>query len=167
MTVFIKRMEWGFFVGPMKSLINQSHLLTGSSRMCQLVSMMSSFVGEKWDFQRVFEHSRLSEADLNASREYLIDVREESELSQSGRIPNAINIPLGGLEATLKSAQMFAGRAGPGRRVPSNKTDNLLVFTCQSGMRAVRAAGMAKQLGFEKVAVYPGSFSEWSRQINK
>lgn len=134
-------------------------------RMGQFFSMsMSTFSGERWTFERVLEHSKKTAKELVDSHEYLIDVREENEIKGSGGIPNAINIPVGNVETTLKFPEVFESRAK--RNFPDLRSDKL-IFTCQSGMRASRAASLAQSLGFENVAVYPGSFSEWSSHIKK
>lgn len=139
-------------------------MLKGSlKRMGQFLSM-STFSGEQWTFERVLEHSRKSARELGDSQEYLIDVREVSEIRGSGSIPNAVNIPLGDLPQTLKTPEAFESQAK--RNFPDPDASKL-IFTCQSGMRASRAACTAQSLGFKNVAVYPGSFSDWSSKINK
>lgn len=135
------------------------------SRMGQ---MFSSFSGEKWNFDRVLAHSQKTSEQLTAadsSQEYLIDVREVSEISNSAAIPNAINIPCGSVESALKLPKTFSQFA-PNRKFPDVERDKL-IFSCQSGMRAGRAACTAQALGYENVAVYPGSFSEWSSKMKK
>ena len=129
--------------------------------MGQMTSMFSSFSGEKWNFEKVLSHSQKSSKELAESREYLIDVREESEIRGSGAIPNAINIPLGHVESALKFPKIFDQIVSGSRPFPDAEGDKL-IFTCQSGMRAGRAAVMAQALGYEIVAVYPGSFSVFS-----
>jgi 3-mercaptopyruvate sulfurtransferase SseA len=132
--------------------------------MGQLMSM-ATFSGERWTFERVLEHSKKSAKELSESHEYLIDVREENEISGSGWIPNSINIPLGHVEGVLKMPEAFESRAR--RPFPDSQSEDKLIFTCQSGMRASRAAVTAQSLGFKNVAVYPGSFSEWSSKTKK
>lgn len=134
-------------------------------KMGQMASMFSTFSGDKWNFERVLEHSKKSAQELKESREYLIDVREANEISGSGAIPNAINIPLGSVDAALKFPKQFEQFCKGSRSFPDAEADKL-IFSCQSGMRAGRAAAAAQGLGFEKVAVYPGSYSEW-RAANK
>jgi thiosulfate:glutathione sulfurtransferase len=130
-------------------------------RMGQMASMFSSFAGEKWYFDKILAHSQKSTQELKESREYLIDVREENEIRGSGAIPNAINIPLGHVESALKFPKIFNQIVMESRTFPDAEGDKL-IFTCQSGMRAGRAAATAQALGYENVAVYPGSFSDWS-----
>ena len=136
-------------------------MLKSSKRMGQLLSM-SAFSGERWAFNRVLEHSKKSSNELLESQEYLIDVRETDEIRNSGTIPNAINVPLAMVETVLSSPSAFRSKSI--RPFPSTSADKL-ICTCQSGMRASRAAVTAQSLGFENVAVYPGSFSDWSSQF--
>ena len=145
-------------------------LCTTRLKMGQVFSMFSTFSGEKWNFERVLAHSRKTSQELeNLNRhEYLIDVREVNEIKNSGAIPNAINIPLGSLETALKFPTNFAQYLPTPSNLPFPSAENdQLIFTCQSGVRAGRAAGTAQSLGFEKVAVYSGSFSDWYSRINK
>lgn len=130
-------------------------------RMGQIASMFSSFSGEKWNFENVLAHSQKSAKELSETREYLIDVREENEIRTSSAIPNAINIPLGSVESALKFPKTFNQFVKDSRTFPDAEGDKL-IFTCQSGIRAGRAASTAQALGYEKVAVYSGSFSDWS-----
>lgn len=140
-------------------LVKQS--FTRLPRMGQIVSMFSSFSGEKWNYEKVLAHSQKTAQELVESKEYLIDVREENEIRGSGAIPNSINIPLGHVESALKFPKIFNQISMGSRTFPDAENDKL-IFTCQSGMRAGRAAASAQALGYEKVAVYPGSFSDWS-----
>ncbi|KAM7369891.1 hypothetical protein PAMP_011179 [Pampus punctatissimus] len=77
----------------------------------------------------------------------LFDVRNLDEY-QAGHIPNAVNIPLGSLEESLKLSpedfqQKFEVRA-------PEKDDDNLVFHCQSGKRSAKALDIARQLGFSR-----------------
>lgn len=136
------------------------------SKMGQIASMFSTFSGERWSFERVLEHSKKSPKELEDFREYLIDVREVDEINKSGAIPNAINIPCGYVETALKFPKHFEQFCQGSRKFPDAEGDKL-IFSCQSGMRAGRAAATAQALGYEKVAIYPGSYSEWRANIGK
>jgi rhodanese-related sulfurtransferase len=41
--------------------------------------------------------------------------------------------------------------------------DQELVFYCKAGVRSSAAAGLAKQVGYENVGEYRGSWLEWSK----
>ncbi|EAT40970.1 AAEL007339-PA [Aedes aegypti] len=89
----------------------------------------------------------------------LIDVRQPEELACTGSIPTSINIPLATVSDELKLApsvfQCKYGRAKPGLNDP-------IIFTCQSGNRAAKAALAAVQLGFRNVKNYVGSWIEYA-----
>ncbi|KAM7390462.1 hypothetical protein PAMA_008564 [Pampus argenteus] len=94
----------------------------------------------------------------------LFDVRNPDEY-QAGHIPDAVNMPLGSLDESLKLSpedfqQKFAVKA-PG------KDDDNLVFHCQSGRRSAKALDVARQLGFSRARHYKGGYSEWVEQEGK
>ncbi|XP_029313722.1 thiosulfate:glutathione sulfurtransferase [Cottoperca gobio] len=91
----------------------------------------------------------------------LFDVRNPDEY-QAGRIPDAVNIPLGNLEESLKLSpepfqQKFEAKA-PG------KEDDNIVFHCRSGKRSSKALDIARQLGFSRSRHYEGGYSEWAEK---
>ena len=83
---------------------------------------------------------------------YIVDVREESEVAQSGKIKDAIHIPRGLIEFQL-SAESTTN--------PLNikKDSNILIY-CAAGIRAALAAKTLQDLGFENVFNL-GGLSEW------
>ena len=83
---------------------------------------------------------------------YIVDVREESEVAQSGKIKDAIHIPRGLLEFQL-SAESTTN--------PLNiKKDSDILIYCAAGIRAALAAKTLQDLGFENVFNL-GGLSEW------
>lgn len=134
-----------------------------------IASMLSSFSGfEQWEFPQILEYSKKTSTELSASHEFLIDVREVDEIRNTAAIPNSINIPLGLVDETLKSPIKLSKFLKGTRDIPTTSesgSQDKLIFTCQSGMRAGRAASMAKSAGFEKIAVYSGSYSDWSSKM--
>lgn len=97
---------------------------------------------------------------------YLIDVRNEDEIAETGSIPASLNIPctqasnlcdrqtdkiivfpVPKLESALKSeAEEF--KEAYGREKPAEDAD--IIFTCRSGRRVVEAEEIAKNAGFTK-----------------
>ena len=83
---------------------------------------------------------------------YIVDVREESEVAQSGKIKDAIHIPRGLIEFQL-SAESTTN--------PLNiKKDSDILIYCAAGIRAALAAKTLQDLGFENVFNL-GGLSEW------
>jgi phage shock protein E len=74
----------------------------------------------------------------------LVDVRSPDEFA-AGHLPNAVNVPVGELDARL-------GELGP--------KDRPLVLYCRSGNRSARAAGTLTRAGFTGVHNL-GAMSRW------
>jgi rhodanese-related sulfurtransferase len=85
---------------------------------------------------------------VNRSNAVVVDVREPREFEQ-GRVPNAINIPLGSLETRLRELEKYKDRP--------------IVLTCQSGNRSMRAAVNLRKKGFGDVYSLVGGQTAWER----
>ncbi|XP_022600049.1 thiosulfate sulfurtransferase/rhodanese-like domain-containing protein 1 [Seriola dumerili] len=94
----------------------------------------------------------------------LFDVRNPDEY-QAGRIPDAVNIPLGNLEESLKlSPESFEQKYEV--KAPGKDDDNI-VFHCRTGKRSAKALDIAGQLGFSRARHYEGGYSEWAELEGK
>ncbi|KYQ91759.1 hypothetical protein DLAC_07547 [Tieghemostelium lacteum] len=89
---------------------------------------------------------------------YLIDVRNPSEVQNSGLIESAINLPLGVIPAALELKPEDFEETFNFKKF--NKNDNI-VFYCQKGIRSDQASTYARQQGYENSVSYPGSKDEW------
>ena len=79
----------------------------------------------------------------------LIDVRESSELKETGSIDGALNIPRGLIEMKL---------------IPNNESLNVntpIVVFCGGGSRAALAGSTLLELGFKNVKNLEGGFRGW------
>ncbi len=85
----------------------------------------------------------VSPEDWKPNGEFLLDVRENNEVAESGLLPDAVHIPLGELRDRL-------GELPHDRRI--------LVY-CQKGQRGYLAACALKGSGFEDVANLRGGFA--------
>ncbi|KAH8358549.1 hypothetical protein KR093_000849 [Drosophila rubida] len=100
----------------------------------------------------------------NQLDKYLVDVRNKSELKETGTLPASINIPLPDLEKALNLPDEEF-KASYGRVKPS--TEAVVIFSCKAGGRAARAANLAKTMGFANAKAYPGSWTEWAQKEGK
>lgn len=82
---------------------------------------------------------------LNREKGVLIDVSEPEEYAK-GHAVGSRNIPFGQIEGH--------------KQLPSNKALPL-VLVCPTGARAGRAAGMLRNLGYEKAQVLAGGLKAW------
>tara|TARA_B100001175_G_scaffold102740_1_gene87166 strand:- start:2387 stop:2737 length:351 start_codon:yes stop_codon:yes gene_type:complete len=88
----------------------------------------------------------------NNPESYLvIDVREGTEIDETGSIPNAINIPRGLIEMKLS----------PSNDDKSLNADTSIVVYCGGGSRASLAGKTLKDLGFKKVYNLEGGYRGW------
>ena len=89
---------------------------------------------------------------INNKEVVIIDVREESEVYNTGIIKNAVHIPRGLIEFTLSPNSL---------KNPVKITDNtnILVY-CAGGYRSALAAKTIKDLGFNNVYNL-GGYNEW------
>lgn len=92
----------------------------------------------------------------------LIDVREPSELQETGVIPGSINIPLGEVESALKlPPKEFHSKFG--RTKPDSSTE--IIFSCKMGKRSADAQEIASKLGFTNIKNYTGGWLDWEEHI--
>lgn len=83
---------------------------------------------------------------INRERAVVIDICDPEEYA-SGHVAGARSIPIAELEAKLPTA--VKNKATP------------LVMVCASGVRARRAAGIARKLGYEHADVLAGGMKSW------
>ena len=83
---------------------------------------------------------------------FVIDVREESEVAQTGKVSNALHIPRGLIEFKLNPEAQ--------NNPLGIQKDSILLVYCAAGVRSALAAKTLQDLGFENVFNI-GSISEW------
>lgn len=97
----------------------------------------------------------------------LIDVREPSELLQTGRIPTAKSVPISSApDAFFMSDEDFETKFGFPR--PTEKDE--VIFYCKAGVRSRQAAllaGQARPMFGGKVGNYNGSWLDWEKNGGK
>ncbi|CEJ54202.1 hypothetical protein PMG11_00523 [Penicillium brasilianum] len=125
-------------------------------------------VFREWGFEDINASLPASTPSPSHTPVILIDVREPAELTGTGIIPSAINIPLASQpDALFLTADEFETRFGFPK--PSADAEQQIVFYCKAGVRAKAAAQLAVQAGYdaEKLGVYHGSWLDWERQGGK
>ena len=91
------------------------------------------------------------------SADYLvIDVREGTEVQETGSIPNAINIPRGLIEMKLS----------PSNDDQDLNTDTPIVVYCGGGSRAALAGKTLLEIGFKNIQNLEGGFRGWKEFSN-
>lgn len=92
---------------------------------------------------------------IDSGAAIVVDVREPREIEASGKVPGALEIPRGRIEAA-------ADAASPERdhRLQPAKT---VVLYCGAGSRAASAGAALRQLGFKDVRNM-GGFNDWDQE---
>ena len=86
----------------------------------------------------------------------LIDIREEAEIDNTGRVENSNHIPRGMLEFWLDPESPYFKNG-------KLDMDKEMVLFCAGGLRSALAAKSLKEMGFEKVSHIDGGFAAISQ----
>lgn len=145
-------------------------IFRGIQPRLQILSTANNLFHQKKSFST---NSTIGKVDFNFIKKILgdadkllIDVRSESEIKETGKIPGSINIPLEDVCKNLSqttSETDFSSRFG--RLKPSTSTQ--LIFTCRSGKRALQSAETALSIGYKNVWVYEGSWNDWHKRMKE
>ena len=86
----------------------------------------------------------------------LIDIREDNELKNTGKVENSVHIPRGKLEIYLdpNSALYKQGVLDPSKE---------MVLFCAGGVRSALAVKTLKNMGYEKISHIEGGFGAISQ----
>ena len=90
--------------------------------------------------------------ELAANGALLLDIRDGTELQQTGQAAGSMHVPRGSLE--------FAAAPDSPAKKPEFQTDRPIVLFCAAGGRAALAGKMLKDLGYEQV-YNMGGFKDW------
>jgi sulfur-carrier protein adenylyltransferase/sulfurtransferase len=101
--------------------------------------------GADWDITAHELSERLQQNHFK-----LLDVREPHEL-QISALPDAVNIPLGGLAARLSEL---------------DSAEDMVIF-CKAGTRSARALELLVSAGFKKVKNLKGGINAWAQEVDK
>ena len=86
----------------------------------------------------------------------MVDIREEEELRNQGRIPDAVFAPRGMLEFLVDSTSPYHRE--------EFDIDRRIVVYCASGGRSALAADTMQRMGYRQVAHLDGGFTAWKEQ---
>ncbi len=82
-----------------------------------------------------------------------VDVRDEKEIEENGKVPGAVHASRGMLEFYIDPSSPFHKEAF--------SSEKRFVFYCGSGGRSVLAAHRALEMGLSDVAHVGGGFTAW------
>ncbi|KAJ9654060.1 Thiosulfate sulfurtransferase rdl2, mitochondrial [Neophaeococcomyces mojaviensis] len=117
---------------------------------------------------KAYSYQDIADLTFNPSpNRILIDVREPSELLQTGRIPTAKSVPISSApDAFFMSAEDFETKFG----FPRPSEGDEVIFYCKAGVRSRQAAllaGQARPAFGGKIGNYHGSWIDWEKNGGK
>ncbi|MER2996868.1 rhodanese-like domain-containing protein [Pontibacter populi] len=92
--------------------------------------------------------------ELDKGNATLIDIRESEELSQNGKIEDAVHAPRGMIE-------FYADPSLPYHKPEFDKNKRLILH-CAGGGRSALATTTLKKMGYNNVAHMDGGFKAWN-----
>lgn len=97
--------------------------------------------------------ARAAIARRNDSDVVFVDVRDDDEIRQSGRIAGSVHTSRGMLEFCISEESAY--------HQPIFAADREFIFYCRSGARSALAARAAMDLGLTRVANLEGGIEAW------
>lgn len=92
----------------------------------------------------------------------IVDVRTAQEVSNTGHIPHAINIPVNIVRDVLVDSDAAEFEKLFEIPKPDPKINTLLIY-CHAGIRSLAASDACEEAGF-KVLHYPEGFAGWMKR---
>lgn len=135
------------------------------------------YVGETGDFTTKYYRDMMSDYKdvlnaINNEHELVIDARaknrfngtepESREGLRSGHIPRSVNLPYTEL---IKDDKIISKEKLSEIFSKFNPIEDSFIFTCGSGITACILALGAEMVGFKKMSIYDGSWTEWGSRI--
>ncbi|XP_077279544.1 rhodanese domain-containing protein CG4456 isoform X2 [Temnothorax americanus] len=92
----------------------------------------------------------------------IVDIREPSEISETGALPGSIHIPMGDVRNVFENFSEEEFREKYGKPKPT--TDTKIIFSCRSGKRSASMRQTMQNIGYARAHHYPGGWLEWEEK---
>ncbi|KAH0945919.1 hypothetical protein HN011_002879 [Eciton burchellii] len=92
----------------------------------------------------------------------IIDIREQSEIRKTGKLPGSIHIPMNDVCYILQNLSEEDFKKRYGKHKPTKNTR--IIFSCQSGRRSATMQEETQKLGYKNVYNYKGGWLDWERK---
>ncbi|XP_076243721.1 rhodanese domain-containing protein CG4456 [Calliopsis andreniformis] len=89
----------------------------------------------------------------------IIDVREQSEIDETGKLPGSIHIPMGDVTNALTNLSEKDFKDKFAKDKPTR--DTKIILSCRSGKRSGMVQEEIQKLGYEKAYNYVGGWLDW------
>ncbi|XP_053982204.1 thiosulfate sulfurtransferase/rhodanese-like domain-containing protein 3 [Hylaeus volcanicus] len=89
----------------------------------------------------------------------IIDVREQSEIDETGKLPGSIHIPMGDVSNALLNLSEKDFKERFNKEKPTK--DTRVILSCRSGKRSGMILEEMQRLGYHNVYNYVGGWLDW------
>ncbi|KAK2577117.1 hypothetical protein KPH14_003279 [Odynerus spinipes] len=114
--------------------------------------------GEGDNKRRTVDYNGILQAQEDDSI-LIIDVREQSEINDTGKLPGSIHIPMGDVTSTLKNLSEEDFKQKFNKSKPYKNTK--IILSCRSGRRSGMIQEELQKIGYEHVYNYMGGWLDW------
>lgn len=149
------------FAEPVVELKRKVVLFKGQPNFVISRRMSHSIDEETKNPSRNFNYDQLLEKKKD-NNVVLIDVREHSEINETGKLPDSIHIPLGELPAALGELSDDDFKKKYNASKPGKDTE--VIFSCKAGGRSLKALRFALELGYSHAGNYKGGWLDWAEK---
>ncbi|KAJ8675056.1 hypothetical protein QAD02_010842 [Eretmocerus hayati] len=92
----------------------------------------------------------------------IIDVREDSEIQETGKLPGSIHIPMAEVSSILSNLNDQEFEKKYNRKKPAHNTK--IILTCRSGRRSAMVQSEIQKLGYNNAYNYAGGWLDWEEK---
>ncbi|XP_076648501.1 rhodanese domain-containing protein CG4456 [Halictus rubicundus] len=89
----------------------------------------------------------------------IIDVREQNEIDETGKLPGSIHIPMGDVTNALLNLTEKDFKSRFNKEKPSKSTK--IILSCRSGKRSAMVQEDIQKLGYQNAYNYVGGWLDW------
>ncbi|XP_076167158.1 rhodanese domain-containing protein CG4456 isoform X2 [Ptiloglossa arizonensis] len=122
-------------------------LKTDINEMCE---------GDKKDFNIYYKDILEAQNDDSI---LIIDVREQSEIDETGKLPGSIHIPMGDVSNVFLNFSEKTFKERFDKEKPSKETK--IILSCRSGKRSGMVQEEIQRLGYKNAYNYIGGWLDW------
>ncbi|KAL7289829.1 hypothetical protein TKK_0016228 [Trichogramma kaykai] len=94
----------------------------------------------------------------------IIDVREDDEIRETGKLPGSIHIPMGEVAHVLTTVSSQDFKDKYSHEKPSQDTQ--IILSCRSGKRSAMVQADLEKLGYKNAYNYAGGWLDWESHQN-
>ncbi|CAB0043063.1 unnamed protein product [Trichogramma brassicae] len=94
----------------------------------------------------------------------IIDVREDDEIRETGKLPGSIHIPMGEVAHVLTTVSSQDFKDKYSHEKPSQDTQ--IILSCRSGKRSAMVQADLEKLGYKNAYNYIGGWLDWESHQN-